>query len=143
MFKIFQNLRFGIKFSRSTVYIDSCVDLRICKRNPHGRVLRWNSCVSSLPFFHRCLPLSASDLHTVLSELQVLFYLRVSHLLFSFPSSPVFGFLATSTLIFAARDERMQILRYKRGSKGTMVLFYFARSIDLVPSLNIYFIYLE
>lgn len=75
-------------------------------------------------------------------ELQVLFYLRVSHLLFSFRSS-VFGFLATFTLIFAARDERMQILHYKRGFKGTVVLFYFTRSIDLVVNFNIYFIYLE
>lgn len=75
-------------------------------------------------------------------ELQVFFYLRVSHLLFSFPS-PVFGFSATSTLIFAARDERMQILHYKRGFKGSMVLFYFTPSIDLVVNLNIYFIYLE
>lgn len=52
-------------------------------------------------------------------------------------------FSATSTLIFAARDERMQILHYKRGFKGSMVLFYFTPSIDLVVNLNIYFIYLE
>lgn len=58
---------FWNSFSWNTLYIDSCVDLRICKRNPHGQVLRWNSYVSFL-FFYRCLPLSASDLHTVLSS---------------------------------------------------------------------------
>ena len=42
---------FWNSFSWDTLYIDSCVDLRICKRNPHGQVLRWNSYVSFLFFF--------------------------------------------------------------------------------------------
>lgn len=134
---------FWNSFSWDTLYIDSCVDLRICKRNPHGQVLRWNSYVSFLFFSFLSLSSSIRFWFTYrFIELQVLFYLRVSHLLFSFPS-PVFGFSATSTLIFAARDERMQILHYKRGFKGSMVLFYFTPSIDLVVNLNIYFIYLR
>lgn len=128
---------FWTSFSWNTLYIDSCVDLRICKRNPHGQVLRWNSYVSFLFFFFSIVVFLFWFTYRFI-ELQVLFYLRVSHLLFSFPS-PVFGFLATSTLIFAARDERMQILHYKRGFKGTIVLFYFTRSIDLVGKFEYIF----
>lgn len=77
---------FWNSFSWDTLYIDSCVDLRICKRNPHGQVLRWNSYVSFLFFFfYRCLPLSASDLHTVLSSSRYFFTCESHTFCFLFP----------------------------------------------------------